>query len=415
MSKGNIMNRKYTSVGITLGIVLMLIISGPASAVTVGIIGLSGSHVQGTDVSFTVNITIDEPDKYVPISNLSLDISGSVNSEHFFTLDGTLIVPNNSITITPISPPTNDYGFGYGYGYDAGYGYEFFGGSKGYGYGYNDGAGGIGSSITYSYAVKFIDFPIGSYTVIANLNTGQSVHHAFSSSSASFDIVSSSSSSSGSTTTYTPPPNVESQKTKSVTLSEPTSNVILDFAMDDIMTIAIDAKDMFESISITVQKLKDKPADIAVSAPGKVHSYINIDVGKVSGEVAGADIAFKIKKKWLSQNNIAKDNVMLARFSKGVWQGLETTVLNGDDDFVHFSARTPGFSTFAIVAKESVVTEPVDKVEAPVSIEKPVSEVVDEVSAPVEEDDNGLPGFGAIVAVMGLLMIALLVRKQDKN
>ena len=214
---------------------------------------------------------------------------------------------------------------------------------------------------------------------------------------------------------YTLPPNVVSTEGKGMTLSEPAASVTLDFAKGAVMSIVVDAKDVMDSIYVTVQKLESKPADVSLFAPGNVHSYININVGKVSGEIAGANIAFKVEKKWLSQNNIAKDNVLLARFSEGVWQQLETTVLNGDDDFVHFSTRTPGFSTFAIVAKEVAVTEPVDEVEAPVSVEEPASEVVDEVSAPVEEEGNGLPGFEAIFAVIGLLLVTLLVRKQEKN
>ena len=212
-----------------------------------------------------------------------------------------------------------------------------------------------------------------------------------------------------------PLPNVITTEGKGATLSEPAVSVTLDFAKGEVMSIVVDAKDVMDSIYITVQKLEGKPADVAVSAPGNVHSYININVGKVSGEIAGANIAFKVEKKWLSQNNIAKDNVMLARFSEGAWQQLETTVLNGDDDFVHFSARTPGFSTFAIVAKDVAVTEPVDEIEAPVSVEETAPEVVTETPAPVEDEDTGLPGFEAIFAVMGLLLVTLLVRKQEKN
>ena len=212
-----------------------------------------------------------------------------------------------------------------------------------------------------------------------------------------------------------PLPNVITTEGKGLILSEPAASVTLDFDKGEVMSIVVDAKDVMDSIYITVQKLEGKPADVAVSAPGNVHSYININVGKVSGEIAGANIAFKVEKKWLSQNNIAKDNVMLARFSEGAWQQLETTVLNGDDDFVHFSARTPGFSTFAIVAKDVAVTEPVDEVEAPVSVEEPASEVVEDVPAPVEEEDTRLSGFEAIFAVMGLLLVTLLVRRQEKN
>ena len=208
---------------------------------------------------------------------------------------------------------------------------------------------------------------------------------------------------------------VLSQESKGIVLSEPATTIAVDFTKEDIMSIEVEAKEEVSSVYITVQKLDSKPTSIPQSPSGSVHSYLNINVKDIDADnIAGANIAFKVEKKWLSQNNIGKDNVLLARFSEGVWQQLETTVLNGDDDFVHFSARTLGFSTFAIVAKDVAVTETVDEIEAPVSVEEPAPEVVAEVSAPVEED-NGLPGFEAIFAVMGLLLVTLLVRKQDKN
>ena len=209
---------------------------------------------------------------------------------------------------------------------------------------------------------------------------------------------------------------VVSQESKGIALSVPATTIAVDFTKEDIMSIEVEAKEEVSSVYITVQKLDSKPTSIPKSPSGSVHSYLNINVNDIDADnIAGANIAFKVEKKWLSQNNIAKDNVLLARFSEGVWQQLETTVLNGDDDFVHFSARTPGFSTFAIVAKDVAVTETVDEIEAPVSVEELAPEVVAEVSAPVEEEGNGLPGFEAIFAVMGLLLVTLLVRKQEKN
>lgn len=92
---------------------------------TVEITDLSPQTVYGTPVSFNVSITIEDPDTYVPISNLSLDINGAVSAEYFFALDGTPLVQNDSITITRISSLTNDYGYGTGYGYDFGTGYRY--------------------------------------------------------------------------------------------------------------------------------------------------------------------------------------------------------------------------------------------------------------------------------------------------
>ena len=211
--------RKYTSIAITVGIVLMLILSGPVSAVSVTISGLSGTQSYGTQ-TFNVDITIDGDDKYVPITNLSLDITGARTQTCVFSLDGTPISGDDGVTITQISPPSWSDGYGIGYGYDSGSGcgYNF---PHGHGYASNYGAG--GGSITYKYQITFTGFLPGSYNVVANLNTGAAaIHPAFSSSATDFYIVSGgSSSSSGTYTTTTDVPSTEDETVSDETVETP--------------------------------------------------------------------------------------------------------------------------------------------------------------------------------------------------
>jgi hypothetical protein len=47
------MHGKYISVGITIAVVIMLVLSGPVSAVTLGITGLDGTtHAKGDIITF---------------------------------------------------------------------------------------------------------------------------------------------------------------------------------------------------------------------------------------------------------------------------------------------------------------------------------------------------------------------------
>jgi hypothetical protein len=172
---------------ITLFIVAMLIISGPAQAVAVNIAGLDPSYTKGEDVDFQIKIDINDPDQYVSITNISLDLNGPVKKTIFFTLDGKQISPGCNIEITPVSIPKDDFGYGNGYGYDtrAGYGYDL-----GYGYGYGYGYGGGGGAISFIYDVSIHTatncLPAGTYGVVASLNTGKDV--AFKSPSLSFSL-----------------------------------------------------------------------------------------------------------------------------------------------------------------------------------------------------------------------------------
>lgn len=160
---------------ITLFIVGMLILSGPAQAVAVSILNGQDSYTKGSDIDFQIKLDINDPDQYVSITNISLDLNGPVNQTIFFTLDGKRISPGGcNIEITPVSIPKDDFGYGDGYGYDSGYGYNL---GKGYGYGYGYGGGGGGISYIYNVTIHTAVncMPAGTYEVVASLNSGNNV------------------------------------------------------------------------------------------------------------------------------------------------------------------------------------------------------------------------------------------------
>ena len=116
---------------ITLFIVLMLVISGPAQAVSVTISGLETSYTQGSSVNFQVKIEINDIDHFVPITNISLNLTGPENKNRVFGLDGTPLSGDSIIIIVPFSIPENDFGYGYGYGASyGGYGYGYYSDDK---------------------------------------------------------------------------------------------------------------------------------------------------------------------------------------------------------------------------------------------------------------------------------------------
>ena len=171
---------------ITLAIVAMLVLSGPAQAVSVMIIGDEGEFTQGSDVKFQVKIDLNDNDKYVPLTNISLDLTGNVSRKAVFDLSGKKISGNCNIEMKPVLvPDSNDYGYGSGYGYDAGtgYGYKF---ETGYGYGYGYGGGGGEISYIYNVSIDTDCLSAGQYTVVATLNTDQNI--AFHSSPFDFEL-----------------------------------------------------------------------------------------------------------------------------------------------------------------------------------------------------------------------------------
>lgn len=174
---------------ITLAIVAMLILSGPAQAVAVLILG-EDSYTKDKDIEFQVKIDLNENDKYIPLTNISLDLTGTVSQRAVFDLNGEKISSNSNcnIEMTPVSVPnSNDFGYGSGYGYDTrtGYGYNF---GNGYGYGYGYGGGGGKISYIYNVSIESDCLSAGQYTVVATLNTDQNI--AFHSSPFNFELTS---------------------------------------------------------------------------------------------------------------------------------------------------------------------------------------------------------------------------------
>lgn len=183
---------------ITLFIVSILIISGPGQAVSVVISGLNPSYSQGNSINFTMLITINDRDKFVPMTNITLDITGARSFNGTFRLDGTPISGDPIISLMPVSTPQPDqYGYGYGYGYNLGYGYGYnpvygYGYNFGYGYGYGYGYGVGGSDVTYKYnfSINTTSLPLGNYTAVASINTGKpETKKSFDSAPAIFEII----------------------------------------------------------------------------------------------------------------------------------------------------------------------------------------------------------------------------------
>ena len=189
------MHRRYASIGITIAVVIMMILSGPVSAVTIGITGLDGTTTtKGDSITFNVTATIEDTDRYVPIDNFSLEITGATSKEVVFSTDGSVLSGDSGITIVAVTVPSSaEYGHGYGYGYDSnvdygygyGYGYDF---GYGYGYGYGYGAGGEDVEYEYTITLDTSILNLGTHGAVLSLNTGNSAKPSFGSSSASFTI-----------------------------------------------------------------------------------------------------------------------------------------------------------------------------------------------------------------------------------
>ncbi|WP_321429648.1 PGF-pre-PGF domain-containing protein [uncultured Methanolobus sp.] len=210
---------------------------------------------------------------------------------------------------------------------------------------------------------------------------------------------------------------IVSQDSSGKVLSDPVKVVSVALTRTEVTGVEVESEVDIEKISVSVQKLDSKPDNIPGSAPGEVHSYLNIEVSELdAGSIAGASITFKVEKSWLKENGISTDDVVLSHYTGSAWDQLDTTVSSDDGEYVYYVAKTPGFSTFAISTRSDSEDDYVasgDVTGSDSDAEDTESEPEDEM--PDTEDDNGLPGFGILLGIMGVSIVAALMRQKNRN
>ena len=157
------------SIIISVAIVTIIMILGPAKAVTLGLMGLSDpTPTEGSSVTFTTYVDINTNER-IPVENLILTIGTESCTFH---PNGSEISGDLCADVTIAPNETGNYGYGYNWGYDseAGSNHTF-----GYGYGY----GNIGSSDKLSYTVEWTTPGVNSdtyYDVTLKANAGAHIY-----------------------------------------------------------------------------------------------------------------------------------------------------------------------------------------------------------------------------------------------
>ena len=160
-------------------------------------------------------------------------------------------------------------------------------------------------------------------------------------------------------------------------------------------------------VAAKIEVLFDQPDSITTNPPnGVLFKYVNVFVGTSGwseGKFSSSVINFQIPASWFEDNNIDPASVTLYRHYGDEWQPLATTMTGQADGNYQYSAPTPGFSTFMILGQveESSSGEPA----ATSGI------VADPTPTPETTSDKGIPGFGIMLGIMGVLMAVYSRRK----
>ncbi len=211
------------------------------------------------------------------------------------------------------------------------------------------------------------------------------------------------------------PENVIYREVKGTTFSEPVASADLTFTKGYITLVTVDAKDTISEVMVTIQQLAGRPSEITVAPPsGAVHSYHDIELGRIGNDdLAGATIKFRAEKKWVVENGGDRNAVVVMRYHDD-WMALETKPIGEDDEYVFFSARTPGFSTFAITME----LEEEEEV-APVEVDTPepvVEEVVDDpLPEPEPQEEKSYWWLILVIAAIVVVGVVFFVYKNRKD
>lgn len=104
-----------------------------------------------------------------------------------------------------------------------------------------------------------------------------------------------------------------------------------------------------------VEELKNKSSLVSKLPEDIVYKSFNIWVGNggygTSKNIESPSVSFKVNTSWVDENNINKSSIILDWYDgeKKEWIELPVNLTSEDDQFLHFTASVPGYSSFAII------------------------------------------------------------------
>ena len=203
------------------------------------------------------------------------------------------------------------------------------------------------------------------------------------------------------------------------------SSVKFDFPKNAtaVVYLSFDSKKTAGKTTTIVEMLKGKSTFVSELPSSEVYKSLNIWVGNsgfaTSSNIENAVVCFKVEKSWIQDKKIDKSSITLNRYSDKKWTQLPTSLLSEDDKYLYFTAKTPGFSPFAITGKTTATgteiqpgtTTQVDQNNGNTAANvEQTSEKKNNTNTP-EKESKGTPGFGILCGITGLLAVFLYRRK----
>jgi PGF-pre-PGF domain-containing protein len=164
-----------------------------------------------------------------------------------------------------------------------------------------------------------------------------------------------------------------------------------------------------------VENLKNKSSLVSKLPDGIVYKSFNVWVGNAgygdSSSILDAAISFKVDKSWTQENDMDPSSILLYKYDgeKKEWEKLSVNLGNEDNEFLHFTANVPGYSSFVITGekdeKSTLATEPVAT-----STASSTKDNTSTIAAKAIEGNEKSPGFELVFGLVSLLCMSLKSR-----
>ncbi|MDD3622234.1 MAG: PKD domain-containing protein, partial [Methanofollis sp.] len=176
----------------------------------------------------------------------------------------------------------------------------------------------------------------------------------------------------------------------------------LTVAGSTIYEVRVTAAETISKVMVTIEKT-GRPS--GVRAPAEViYEYDEMTLYRTTEDaIEDVVLSFKIPKTWLEEEGFDPGDVEMYRYYDDTWHALPTKIIGEDATFQHFSARSPGFSLFAIGGDPSPVETPVVTQEAPAETAAPLT------TPPAPEPPTDTPETAPPFPVMPLVLAGAIV------
>lgn len=181
-----------------------------------------------------------------------------------------------------------------------------------------------------------------------------------------------------------------------------------------VVYVTFNSKKTVGKTTAIAEMLKGKSSLTSGAPSDEIYKFLNIWIGNggygTSDSIENPVVCFKVEKSWIQDNNVDQSSITLNRYIDNEWNQLSTNLSDEDDKYLYFTAKTSGFSQFAITGKTKV-KESVNETESGLNIgsldQKNESTATSVEQTPKQKENTSTPGFEMIYGIIGLLGVFL--------